>query len=230
MAGHKIGIIGCGSMGAALLKSFVENNVCPPSFLYGADANEERLKAVSFLDINAADNASLAKNCDIIILGVKPKDIPEVIKEIKKFISDGSKVLISIAAGISIKKIESHFEDSSVPVIRIMPNFNIKVNAGLLPYCLGMQAKKHKQLVETIFSSSGLVFELEEEKFDSVTALSGSGPGFMFFIAEIIESICRDRGFSPKEANLISSYVIYGSGKNLVETKTSPSVLKQRVA
>jgi len=216
-------------MGGALLRSVVDNGVFAPSRVYASDARKEQLEMLGDIGINITDNLSLAKNSDVIVLGVKPKDVAGVAAEIKGGM-DGGKVLISIAAGVSTRTIESYFEGSGIPVIRVMPNLNIKVKAGLLPYCLGRYAKNLKGVIEKIFSFSGFVFGLGEEKFDAVTAISGSGPGFIFFIAEIMESICKAKGFTPEEADLISAYIIYGSGKNLIEAGTSPAVLKKMVS
>jgi len=226
---QRIGFIGCGNMGSALLKSVVDNGIFPSSCVYAADSSKEQLEAVRKLKINESDNADLVKNCDVIVLAVKPKDMAEVAGGIKDSVDEG-KILISIAAGVSTRKIELYFGNTQVPVIRVMPNLNVKVSAGLLPYCLGSYAKGKNKLVEKIFSFSGFVFELGEEKFDSVTAISGSGPGFVFFIAEIIESICRAKNFTAEEADLISAYIIYGSGKMLVDTGTAPAVLKKMVS
>jgi len=227
--GQNIGFIGCGNMGTSLLEAVVASEVFPPSCIYVADTKKERLDAISRLHLNQVDNISLVKNCGVIILAVKPADIPDVITEIKDFI-DGSKILISIAAGISTQTIETLLADVPVPVIRVMPNLNVRVKAGLLPYCLGRYAKGYNSLAEKIFSLSGFVFELGEEKFDAITAISGSGPGFIFFIAEVIESICKAKSFTAEEADMITAYIIYGSGKMLLDTKTAPSVLKQMVA
>jgi len=226
---QKIGFIGCGNMGKALVKSVVENKVFPSSSVYVADIRKELLGLSAEIGVNETDNISLAKKCDIIILAVKPKDVKPVIEEIECFINE-RKLIISIAAGVSTSTIESFLKNIQIPIVRVMPNLNVKVNAGLLPYCLGRYASKYKELIEKIFAFSGFVFELKEEKFDAVTAISGSGPGFIFFIAEIIESVCRAKNFTAEEADLISAHIIYGSGKMLVDTKTAPKVLKEMVS
>ncbi len=216
-------------MGSALIKSIVENKVFPTSDIYVSDNLEEKLSSVREIGINITDNKTLVKDCDIIVLSVKPNNIKNVIEEAEPFFNE-KKLLVSIAAGVSTEAIEFFLGSTPVPVIRIMPNLNVKVNAGLLPYCLGKHATGHNKVIEKTFSFSGFVFELKEEKFDSITAISGSGPGFIFFIAEIIETICKSKNFTPEEADLISAHIIYGSGKMLVDTKVPPQTLREMVS
>ncbi len=214
-------------MGGSLLRAVVESGVFDPSMVYAADSNRERLESLCDLKIRETDNRELSEKSDAVVLAVKPADMPSLAGEIRDFLKK-NKVLISIAAGISTVRIESLF--GQVPVIRVMPNLNVRVKAGLLPYCLGKHASGYNGLVEKLFSFSGFVFELDEDKFDAVTAISGSGPGFIFFIAEIIESICRARNFTAEEADLITAHLIYGSGKMLVDTKMAPAALKKMVS
>ena len=220
----KIGVIGCGNMGSVLAEVIISAGLYK---VYVSDIRKEKLKKPVKLGAQPACNIKLAENSDVIILAVKPDKAGETLEEIKNFLSP-SKTIISIAAGISTAAIEKSIGEK-IPVVRLMPNVNVRVKAGLLPYCTGKYAAGCGKLTEQIFSPMGIVFKLPEKKFDSVTALSGSGPGFLFYIAENINIICREKGFTDKQSRAIAAYLLYGAGKMLVETGLPPEKLKQMV-
>ncbi len=225
---NKIGVIGCGNMGSVLVSGLLESGLCPPSSIYVADAKKAKLKSLKKSGVRIVDNGKLADSADVIILAVKPAAVSEVISGIRNFLTP-SKVIISIAAGVSTRKIESFLKGKKVPVIRVMPNVNAMVKAGILPYCFGKHAAGCRGLPERLFSPLGTVFRLSENMFDAVTALSGSGPGFIFYLAENIKNICREKKFTEKQSALISSYLVCGSGKMLAETGIAPEKLKEMV-
>lgn len=220
----KIGVIGCGNMGSVLAEGIISAGRYR---LYVSDVKREKLKKPVKLGAQPASNTELAENSDVIILAVKPDKVVETIEEIKSFLTP-SKILISIAAGISTAAIEK-VSGGKTSVVRLMPNVNVRVKAGLLPYCTGRYAAGCGKLTEQIFSPLGIVFKLPEKKFDSVTAISGSGPGFLFYIAENISAVCRRKGFTDKQSRAITAYLLYGAGKMLVETGLAPETLKQTV-
>lgn len=224
-----IGIIGCGNMGSILVDAVVSTNLYHPSTVYVSDirkAQTDRLK--KDFGVFPTDNRTIGKRADIIIIAVKPDKVKEVITEIRDTLTP-SKVLISIAAGISIKKIEKLIGKKFVPVIRVMPNINVKVKAGIIAYCTGRYAGRYCKIVEDIFSPLGIILKLPESKFDIITAISGSGPGFLFYIAESIKRICREKGLSERQSSIITRYLFYGSAKMLFETGIEPEKLKAMV-
>lgn len=224
----KIGVLGCGNMGSVLVQGLVESRTCPVTSMYVSDIRKEKLKDIRKIGVRVVDNNELAKNSDVIILAVKPAIVGEVVRDIREFLNP-SKVLISIAAGVKTSKIEGLIGKKKVPVIRVMPNVNVRVKAGILPYCLGRYASRYCKLPEKLFAPLGIVFRLPEKMFDSVTAITGSGPGFIFYIAENIKKICKEKKFTEKQSALITSYLIYGSGRMLTETGLSPEALKTMV-
>lgn len=224
----KIGVIGCGNMGSVLVQGLLESKLYPGSSIYVSDVRKEKLKSLRKSGVRIVDNDKLAENSDVIIIAVKPAAVGEVVSGIGKFLTP-SKVLISIAAGIPTARIESFLGKKAVPVIRIMPNVNVRVKAGILPYCPGRHAAGCGKIPEKLFAPLGVVFKLPENMFDSVTALSGSGPGFIFYIAENIKKICREKKFTEKQSALITAYLLYGSGRMLAETGLPPGVLREMV-
>lgn len=223
----KIGIVGFGNMGKSLAEGISEK--FNKKYIIVSDKDKKKLDIAKKLKFNSAENALLAKSSDIIILAVKPSIVESVIEEIKPFIN-GKKLLISIAAGVPLKKIEKKIE-KKIPVIRVMPNINVKVKAGIIAYCKGKYAKgeKYDRLVEEIFSPVGIILKLPENKFDTITAISGSGPGFIFYIAEILQKICEKKGIKGKRAISLIKTLFYGSGKMLFENDQSPKELKDMV-
>ncbi|MCM8761712.1 MAG: pyrroline-5-carboxylate reductase [Candidatus Omnitrophica bacterium] len=225
-----IGIIGCGNMGSILVDAVLSAGLYHPSTVYVSDIRKEqtdRLK--NDFGVSSADNRTTAERSDVIIIAVKPDKVKDVITEIREALTP-SKVLISIAAGVSTKKIEQFIRKMPVSVIRVMPNINVKVKSGIIVYCTGRYARKNCKIAEKIFSPLGIVLKLPESKFDIVTAISGSGPGFLFYIAESIKRICRENGFSESQSATITKYLFYGSAKMLFETGIEPEKLKAMVS
>lgn len=130
-----IGIIGCGNIGSILVDSVVASRIYPPSSVYVSDVRKEQTKKLKkTLRVVPADNRTIAEKANVIIIAVKPNKVKDVLSEISALLTP-STLLVSIAAGISIKSIESWTCGNPVPVIRVMPNIDIKVKAGILPYC-----------------------------------------------------------------------------------------------
>jgi pyrroline-5-carboxylate reductase len=228
MAERTIGVIGCGNMGSVLVEGLVKNGLYPSSSIYISDVKKEKLKGFRLSGVHIVDNRELTRSVDVIIIAVKPDVVGKVISEIKSLLTP-KKILISIAAGVPTRKIERLIGKKKVPVIRVMPNVNAKVKSGILTYCLGRYADGYERLIEKIFAPLGTVLKLQESKFDIITAISGSGPGFIFYIAENLKRICKEKKLTEKQASLITSYLIYGAGKMLVETGLPPDRLRSMV-
>jgi pyrroline-5-carboxylate reductase len=222
---RKVGIIGLGNMGSSILSGIIENKILKEKDIFVFDIDEKKLKN---LRVNKGkDNKDVVKNSDIIIIAVKPKDSQNVLEEIKGFLTS-EKVLVSIMAGIKIEKIEN-IVGKDRPVIRMMPNLNVKVKNGIIAYCSNRNAKKYDEFVKKIFSPIGFIFKISEDKFDTITAISGSGPGFLFYIAEEFKKICIEKGIKEEIADEIVKYLFYGTGKMIFETEQEPEKLKEMV-
>jgi len=224
-----IGIIGCGNMGSILAEAVVSAGLYPPSLVYISDIRKQQTdKLKRTLGVIPSDNRTIAENSGVVIIAVKPDKVKDVITEIKETLTPSS-ILISIAAGLSTSKIEKFIGKKRVPVIRVMPNINVKVKAGIIVYCAGRYARKYDKIVEKLFSPLGVVFKLPENKFDIITAISGSGPGFLFYIAECIKMLCKQKGLTERQSAIITRYLFYGSSKMLFEAGTEPKKLKEMV-
>ena len=226
----KLGAIGCGNMGMALIEGVISKKIISPANIIVSDIKSNILTRVKKkLRVNIGTNEEIAKKSNVIILAVKPIQIENVLDNIKEKLSS-KKVLISIAAGVSTSKIEFILSGLKIPVIRVMPNLPVKVKNGIIAYSPGKYAKGKEKVIESLFSSVGEVFKINENKMDAVTAISGSGPGYIFYLAEIIDEICVLKGFPKKIAKLISENLIYGSGKMLIESCEDSETLRKMVS
>jgi len=209
----KTGFIGAGNMGEAFVGAIIKSNLLSPSIIYVSDINEKRLAIFrSNYGISATnDNIKLFSKCDIIILAVKPQLINKVLTEITKQkdyrIAD-KKLIISIAAGIPLRKIEdllyTPLDEKSrtkLPIIRVMPNTPALVLAGMS----GMSANRYASvedvnIARTILKAMGKVIEFNEDDLDAVTALSGSGPAYVFYLIESMIEGGINAGLNPNDA------------------------------
>ena len=223
---HKtFGIIGCGNMGESILRGIIERKVFPFSQIFISDVKEERISYIKGeYGVNTLGNKELVKNVDIILLSVKPQEIEFLLNEISPFLND--KLIISIAAGVKIEKIEGILEKAKV--IRVMPNLCVRVKKGMSAFSTGRNVGKNDiQIAKEIFSSVGEVIEIKEEFMDAVTALSGSGPAYVFYFIEALIEAGEELGFSKDTAKLLSIKTLEGAIKLLGEE--DPISLRKKV-
>jgi len=213
-------------MGSAICEGLLEKKILKNRdiLVYDVDENKTKKLKVSV----KKNNIEVVKNSDILILAVKPKDSKILLEEIENYLTP-QKLLVSIMAGVKIKSIEKIIKNK-IPIIRIMPNLNVKVKSGIVVFCGNKRGLKYEKIIKKIFSPVGIVIKLPENKFDTITAISGSGPGFIFYIAEKFKKICIEKGISSKTATDLVSYLFYGSGRMLFETKIEPEKLKEMVS
>lgn len=222
---NKIGFIGSGKMANAIIKGIIDSNFCEAKNILVSDLNKDSLEKVkSEFKLNTTtENSEVAKNSDVIVMAVKPFVLKNVLKELKPYITK-DKVIISIAAGISIKDMEEILKE--VPVIRVMPNTPSLVNEGMSAVCKGdFASQEHVDLAVNIFKSVGKVIESEEKYIDIITAISGSGPAFYYYIIDEIAKAGEKLGLDYQTCLKLSAQTAYGSAKMIMETGISPEQL-----
>lgn len=230
MINKKIGIIGCGSMGEALLSRLSRAIEKSTSIMVSElDAARRDFIQSKYRIIVEIDNNYLVKYSDVIILAVKPKDFEDVLKqEVCCGISE-NKLLISIAAGITTAYIEK-IVGKDVPVIRVMPNMGAVIGEAVSSISAGNSARdEHMLLAREIFSMIGEVVEVEEKLVDAITAVSGSGPAYFFYLVEALKEAARDLGIDEDMANRIVLKTALGSAKLLEELGEEPALLRKKV-
>jgi len=227
---ERIGFIGIGNMGEALLRGIIVSKLIMPSLIYASDVDKKKLEKLAVdLGINALENnQELAKRCDIILLAVKP----DIVKIVLPQISDSlisPKWIISIAAGVSTSVIEG-FLPSETPVVRVMPNTPAMVGEGMSAISAGSYANDgHLEKARQIFNAVGKTIIVQEKLMDVVTALSGSGPAYVFLIIEALTDAGVQLGLSRQDSLLMATQTVFGSSKMLLETNEHPAVLKNKV-
>ncbi len=228
IANYKIGIIGGGNMGRAIIKGLTGLTQSPQVTAWDADNNCcENLKNDLQVCI-ARDNQDLANNCKIIILAVKPQIIEPVLAEIADILTE-NKLLISIAAGVPCKKIEKPLADK-VPVIRIMPNTPALINRGIAAISAGRSAsKQHLTIATEIFACLGESVIVPENSMDMVTAVSGSGPAYVFLVIEALLDAAVGIGLNRDLARKLVIETVLGSTELIKQTGKQPMELKDMV-
>lgn len=230
MINEKLGFIGIGNMGEALIRGIIASRLITPSLIYASDVDKRKLeKLTNELGINAFENnQALTKECDIILLAVKPDIVKVVLPQISENVLS-PKWIISIAAGVSTSVIEGYLP-SGTAVVRVMPNTPALVNEGMSAISAGAYADDvHLEKAKKIFDAVGKTIIVQEKLMDVVTALSGSGPAYVFLIIEALADAGVQLGLNRQDASLMATQTVLGASKMLLETNEHPAILKNRV-
>lgn len=233
----RLGIIGCGNMGSAIAE-----RVRLKYDVWVFDKDKDRTNVLSGVN-TACSIIELYDEVNIIIFAVKPQDFADVLSQAKNYIKN--KLVISIAAGITTKRIEECLGD--VRVIRVMPNMPAKIGMGMSCLCRGKFAsEKDLLLAKQLFDNLGQTLALGEEMMDAATAISGSGPGYFYdliegkdikeirefsrgvFVPALYEAAIG-LGFNPAQAEKLANATTCGSLTVLEELNIAPAELKKQV-
>ncbi len=227
---QQIVFIGAGNMAEALIKGIIKSGLTSEKNITAADKNADRLSWIQEeynIQINSS-NTEAIKSADIIILAVKPQMFPEVLKEIAPGIKE-DQLIISIAAGIATAKIESIFGDSA-SVIRVMPNTPALVRKGVSAIAKGSSATENDEIIAgKIFSSVGAVLNVKESLMDIITAISGSGPAYIFYFMEAMIEAAEEHGLSKTEALNLVTETVCGAGELVLLSHEPPEELRRNV-
>lgn len=208
----KITIIGCGNMGVAYAKSLRKYNIVTQEDLLLVEKNEERkdhLKSLEIGNVIAGIGPNVSE-CNIIILSVKPQDFSTIANDLAKYLKPEN-IVLSIMAGITISRLQESLKHQNV--VRAMPNSPAQIGMGITGYTSG-QALGVKQvlLIEKLLNSTGRSVHLENESMlDSVTALSGSGPAYFFYIVKAMIEAGKQMGLEDDVAAAMVKQTMLGS-------------------
>jgi pyrroline-5-carboxylate reductase len=219
----KIAFIGCGNMGEAILAGVHKKHTC-----YACEPRADRQavlkKKYCVLFGMVAD---VVKAADVVILAVKPQDMPDVLAEIRT-LPIQKKLFISIAAGVTTASIEKKL--GGAKVVRVMPNLPAMTGEGMSGLCRGRKATpKDAALAKSFFDAIGCTVIVPEKMMDAVTAVSGSGPAYVFLVAECWMNAARKLGFNEKEARALVYQTFLGSVHMLLKSEDPAVTLRQRV-
>lgn len=213
-------------MGGALAKAVAKKVAHQDIYLSGGSSSKARDLACE-LGANLSTNAEIAKECDYIFLGVKPKVVPQVLEQIGQVLTEGQ-VVISMAAGITVAELSAL--SGKAAVLRIMPNTPVAVGKGIILYCAGgtLQDEKLQQALEML-SAAGKVDALPEAQMNAGMALTGCGPAYVYMFMEALADGAVACGLPREKAMAYAAETILGAAQLAIDTGKHPGVLKDEV-
>jgi pyrroline-5-carboxylate reductase len=227
-AHSQTGILGAGVMGETLLSGLVRAGRRVDDLLVGEKRPGRAQELEERYGVAVVSNTEAAAKADTLALVVKPQDMSDLLAEIAPELRPGQ-LLVSLAAGITTAFIESHVPDG-VAVVRVMPNTPALVDEGMAAISPGKHCDEaHLAEAESLMASTGRVIRVPEKQQDAVTAISGSGPAYIFYVVESMIEAGVHLGLPRATATELVVQTLIGSGKMLRETGTHPTVLREQV-
>ncbi|HEX8832926.1 MAG TPA: pyrroline-5-carboxylate reductase [Abditibacteriaceae bacterium] len=226
----KIAFLGAGAMGEALMRGLLDAQIYEPQNIVAFDVAAARLQQLSDeLKIATADNTTAAvRDAEIVVLAVKPQMIASALEPLRDVLTT-EQTLVSIAAGVTTKQLQSYFA-ADVPVVRVMPNTPCLVGAAASAICLGTHAgETQRALAHRIFDAVGLAVDVEEKLIDAVTGLSGSGPAYVYLFIEALSDAGVKMGLPRAVATQLAAQTVTGSAQMVLQTGQHPGALKDMV-
>ena len=221
---QKIAFIGAGSMGGAIVRGFVKSGAVNPELLYVCDHHQEKLDALKQdckADISCFIDAEemLSHNVDMVILAVKPQVMPEVIVKHRQALA--GKLVISIAAGITVEVLETLMPESKV--VRVMPNLPITQLSGACAICAGPSSScEDIALVETLFSALGVASVMNETQLDIEAAVVGCAPAYFALFIDALTRAAIKAGMPAAVSRNMLLSTMAGTAKTLLESGEHP--------
>jgi pyrroline-5-carboxylate reductase len=226
----RIAVLGAGKMGGILLQAFLKENLFAADKIHATRTKAESALALSTqwgVDVGT-DNVEAVRQADLILIAVKPFQVPDLIAEIKPALTK-DKTVVSIAASVKTKAIEEA-SGLEIGVIRAMPNTPSALGAGIAALCRGrFVSATQMELAQRIFETVGRTVVVEEKHMDAVTGLSGSGPAYIYIIIEALAEAGVKVGLPRDIATQLAAQTAYGSAKMVLETGYHPALLKDAV-
>jgi pyrroline-5-carboxylate reductase len=230
LAGKKLAVLGTGKLGGILLRAYLKQNLFVPKNVTATVKHTEKAATLAKeLGVSVTtDNHKAVHGADIVLLGVKPQVVGDVLKEIAPELSEKT-LVISVAASVPTNYIEQH-AGAKVPVIRAMPNTPSTVGCGMTGICRGSSATPdHLEITRAMFDTVGRTVVVDEKNMDAVTGLSASGPAFAYIILESLAEAGVKVGLPRDVATLLAAQTMKGAASVVLETGDHPALLKDAV-
>jgi pyrroline-5-carboxylate reductase len=223
-----VAIIGAGVMGETLLSGLIRAGRRTDDLLVGEKRRERATELQERYGVSVVSNIDAAQKADTVVLVVKPQDMSDLLGELSAVVRPGQ-LVVSLAAGITTAFIEARLPDG-VAVVRVMPNTPALVDEGMAAISRGSHCdESHLAEAESLMASTGRVIQVPERQQDAVTAISGSGPAYLFFVVESMIEAGVHLGLPRGIASELVVQTVVGSAKLLRETGEHPTVLRERV-
>ena len=225
---RRVAFLGVGVMGEALLAGLLRAGRATRPLV--SDRSEERQAQVAQrYDVPAASTTEAVAQADTVVLAVKPQSMDELLAEIGPHLRPGA-LVVSIAAGITAAHLEQRLPEGT-PVVRVMPNTPALVGEGMTAVSPGSRAEdRHVRETEELMRTCGTVVAVPESQLDAVTAVSGSGPAYIFYVVDAMIEAGVLLGLSRPTATQLAVQTLYGAATMLIETGDHPVVLRERVS
>jgi len=238
LSDKKLAVLGAGKLGGILLRAYLKQGLFAPKRVTATVKHGEKATALAKeLGVSVTnDNRKAVKDADIILLGVKPQVVGDVLNEIAPELSDKT-LLISVAASVPTSYLEEKLgkaaasgAETRIPVVRAMPNTPSAVGCGMTGICAGAHAKpEHVEIAKSMFDAVGRTVAVDEKNMDAVTALSASGPAYAYIILESLAEAGVKVGLPRDVATLLAAQTMKGAASVVLETGDHPALLKDAV-
>ncbi len=225
----QLGFIGGGNMATAIISGALRGGYCGPADVIVSEPDAERQRALREMGVEATwDNAEVARSAATLVLAVKPQVMSAALASLRGAFDPTRTRVISIAAGTRIASIAADLPGARI--IRVMPNTPLLVGAGMSVLCAGPGVSPADlQNATALFAASGQTLTLPEEAFDAVTAVSGSGPAYVFLLAEAMAEAGRREGLPEAAAAQLARQTIAGAGAMLAQSADTAAELRRKV-
>ena len=226
----KLAVLGAGKLGGILLRAYLKQGLFKAKNVTATVKHGDKAAALAKeLGVSvSSDNRAAVKGADIVLLGLKPQTVADVLKEIKPGIGKDT-LVISVAASVPTSYLEQHLGDKA-PVVRAMPNTPSAVGCGMTGICRGAHARpEHLEMVRAMFDAVGRTVVVDEKNMDAVTALSASGPAYAYIILESLAEAGVKVGLPRETSTLLAAQMMKGAASVVLETGDHPALLKDSV-
>src|SRR5271168_570621 len=228
--GKKLAVLGAGKLGGILLRAYLRQGLFAAKNVSSTVKHAEKAAALAKeLGISVTtENRKAVRGADIVLLGVKPQVVGEVLKEIAPELGANT-LVISVAASVPTSYIEQH-AGAKVPVVRAMPNTPATVGCGMTGICRGAHAgREHLDTAQRMFDADGRTVVVDEKNMEAVTGLSASGPAFVYIILESLAEAGVKVGLPRDVSTLLAAQTMKGAASVVLETGEHPAQLKDAV-
>jgi pyrroline-5-carboxylate reductase len=230
LSDKKLAVLGTGKLGGILLRAYLKQELFSPKRVTATVKHAEKASALAKeLGVSATtENRKAVHGADIVLLGVKPQVVGEVLKEIASELNEKT-LIISVAASVPTSYIEQRLGEK-VPVVRAMPNTPSAVGCGMTGICRGAHAgAEHLEMARAMFNAVGRTVVVDEKNMDAVTGLSASGPAYVYIILESLAEAGVKVGLPRDVATLLAAQTMKGAASVVLETGDHPALLKDAV-
>ena len=225
---YQLGFVGAGNMAEAIALAAINSNIVDAAQIIASDPSDVRRDLFASHGITTTDdNGQVLAEAANIVLAIKPQTLPQMSEQLAQ-LNVETQVLISIMAGIRSSQIVDA-AGKPVRVVRVMPNTPLLAGAGMAGIALGAHAKAGDDgLAMQLFGAAGKAVAVSEEQLDAITAVSGSGPAYLFYLAQAMQEAAEEMGLG-EHADLLVSQTLFGASKLLCESPDTPAELRRKV-